>query len=141
MAHYFQAHKQSGVIIAPWPLIKRKLKDTLAKSKRCVIAVFTEDEALSHRQIRWFKGILLPALSKETGDTKSYWETRLKMFVMPDEFEPEIIEYHGKNIVCIPSITKLSTKKMTELMDGSVEILHQWGFRWVTMPDSSLRKE
>ena len=152
MAHYFQAHKQSGVIIAPWPLIKRKVKDTLAKSKRCVIAVFTEDEALSYRQIRWWKGVMIPALAKDTGYTESYWETRLKLAVMPEKFQPIPFEYNGETYYRLPSITILSTKEMSQLMEGSVIHLREDDvpeddkqykgiFYWVTMPDPELRKD
>lgn len=60
---------------------------------------------------------------------------------MPDEFQPVPFEYEGEIHFRIPSITKLTTKKMTQFMEGCVEYLRGRGFEYITMPDSSLRKK
>jgi hypothetical protein len=47
----------------------------------------------------------------------------------------------GKQVFpVIPSINKLSVKKMNQLIEGSVAKCHEIGKIWVTLPDSSLRK-
>ena len=113
-----------------------------AKFPRFVIEVrrYDEEHEISEQQRKWWKGVLLPALSNDTGDTKESWETRLKLAVMPDEFKPETVIVDGKPFNYVPSITKLTSKKMNDLVEGSVSKLHEWKLLWVTLPDSSLRK-
>jgi hypothetical protein len=136
MTSYYRTTYQSGIDTTPWAVIKQ----AACKIKNCIVVLMSQDEYLSYRQIRYWKGVLLPALAKDTGDSVSYWETRLKLLVLPDEFQPEKIEYKGKELIYLPSIKKLSTKKMNQLIEGSVEKLHSWGFTWVTLPNSELRK-
>ena len=110
-----------------------------------VTEIMTEAKALSVRQIRWWKGVLLPGLSAQTGDTVLCWENRLKTAVMPDEFPPTVHVINGTNHTTIPSISSLSMKKTNLLIEGTVEHLHDpkiYGdsFTWVTLPDSEKRK-
>lgn len=110
-----------------------------------VTEIMTEAKALSVRQIRWWKGVLLPGLSKQTGDTVLCWENRLKTAVMPDDFQPTTHVINGVNHATIPSISSLSMKKTNLLIEGTVEYLHdpkKCGdqFTWVTLPDPELRK-
>ena len=98
-------------------------------------------EYISYRQCCWWKGVLLPALSEDSGDSKHSWETRLKLKVMPDKFQPEIVVVGASALATIPSITKLSKTRMSELIDGSVQQLHEWGLDWVTGPDETLRSK
>ena len=130
-----------------------------AKHKRSKITVepYSEEKEITNRQINWWKGVLLPALSKDNGDSVSKWETRLKMAVLPDEFEPEIVEVNGYALNCVPSVKKLSCKKTIQLVEGSVDKLHDWGealrknnpdeygnvnpYAWVQLPDSAKRKK
>lgn len=106
---------------------------------------YDRDEELSNQQIRWFKGVLLPSLSKDTGDSKQWWEARLKLMVMPDDFVPIEVST-GENVYhFIPSISNLSVKKMNEFIEGCVahlrdEEIYGDRFLWVTLPDSALRK-
>ena len=101
-------------------------------------------EYITEQQRRWFKGVLLPALAKDTGDSKEYWETVLKLAVLPDDFQPRAIA-HGKQVIhTIPSITILGKRKMNQLIEGSVQHLREcpdYGdqFQWVTLPDKELR--
>ncbi len=104
------------------------------------LKVLSPIEYHTDRQRRWWKGVLLPALAKDTGDTITHWETRLKLAVLPDDFQPESVTVRKQTMVFIPSITKLSKKKMNLLIEGSVAQCHEWGFLWVTLPDSELRK-
>ena len=122
------------------PLFNGKLDDLLDE---CVpggaLKYLSPKDYISNQQIRWFKGCLLPALSKDSGDTIDWWETTLKLAVLPDEFAPETITVKGKEYCRIPSITKLSVKKMNILIEGSVAYCHEIGMMWVTLPDSKLR--
>jgi hypothetical protein len=106
-----------------------------------VLQVLSPLAYISYQQIKWWKGVLLPALSKDSGDSIDWWETTLKMAVMPDEFEPKAVIIKGVGYTMIPSITKLSVKKMNQLIEGSVAKLRdEMGKDWVTLPDSELRK-
>jgi hypothetical protein len=105
-----------------------------------VIQLLTPDEFLGLQQIRWFKGVLLPALAKDSGDSVEYWETTLKLAVMPDEFAPFYVPIGKQVFPVIPSITKLSKAKMNQLIQGSVAKCHEYGLTWVTLPDSELSK-
>lgn len=122
------------------PIFDQPLSELL---KECVpggaLQVLTPLEYISYQQIKWWKGVLLPALSKDSGDSVEYWETKLKLAVMPDEFTPHSVQVRQDLYYIIPSITKLSKKKMNELIEGSVAKCHEWGLTWATLPDSELR--
>lgn len=123
------------------PLFDKPLSDLL---KACVpgaaLQVLTPDKFISYQQIRWWKGVLLPALAKDSGDSVEYWETLLKTQVMPDEFTPFYVPIGKQVFPVIPSINKLSVKKMNQMIEGSVAKCHELGLSWVTLPDSELRK-
>ena len=110
------------------------------------LKILSPAKYISDRQIKWWKGVLLPALEAYTGNTVIYWENKLKLNVMPIEFKPRAYMYEGEAFAYIPSITILSIKKMNLLMVGSVdhlrdELIYGDKFQWVTLPDSELRKE
>jgi len=111
--------------------------------KECVaggaLQVLSPLEYISYQQIKWWKGVLLPALSKDSGDSIEYWETKLKLAVMPDEFAPKTVAVGNKEYQIIPSITSLSKKNMNQLIEGSVAKCHELGLLWVTLPDSNLK--
>ncbi len=101
---------------------------------------------LSARQIAWWKGIFLPALSKDNGESIACWENRLKFEVLPDDFRPVVTWFGREKFKQIPSVTTLSVTRMTLLMKGSVQHLREdpkYGnhYQWVTLPDSALRKK
>ena len=118
------------------------------------IKILTPNEAITHGQRAWFKGILLPALAKHSGDSKDYWETRLKTQVMPEEFNCRYVAVGKEVWRIVPSIADLSMTKMTKLIKGSVLHLHDKDmegqpvekpiyngeYDWVTEPDSSKRR-
>ena len=122
------------------PIFDKPLKELL---DQCVpggaLQVLTPLEYITEQQRRYWKGVLLPALAKDSGDSVESWETRLKMAVMPDEFAPRSVTVGKSEYYIIPSITKLSKKKMNELIEGSVAQCHEWGLMWVALPDSELR--
>lgn len=128
-------------IVDGQPAFDKPLSDLLGQ---CVpgaaLQLLTPDKYISSQQIKWFKGVLLPALSKDTGDSIEYWETLLKTSVMPDEFMPFYVPIGRQVFPIIPSINTLSIKKMNQLIEGSVAKCHELGLMWVTLPDSSLRK-
>ena len=121
--------------------------DEAGKHHRSKVTVESYSEAAewSYQQCRWWKGVLLPALAKHTGDSVEYWETRLKLAVLPDDFQPVTVVIEGKLYKYIPSITTLGMKKMNLMVEGSVAHLRderKYGdeFHWVTLPDRDLRK-
>ncbi len=109
------------------------------------IKVLDPLEYITYQQIKWLKGVLLPALSNDTGDSVAVWEARLKRNVMPDDFLPTVVQ-DGTNVyITLPSITTLGKRKMGELIGGSVDHLRDeniYGdkFHWVTLPCKELRK-
>lgn len=107
----------------------------------CALQLLTPDKYISYQQIKWWKGVLLPALAKDSGDSVEYWETLLKLTVMPDDFTPYYVPIKKQVFPVMPSINKLSVKKMNQLIEGSVAKCHELGLTWVTLPDSELRKK
>lgn len=124
---------------ANWKAIYAECRKHKDKGFLVEVREYDPDKELSYKQIRWWKGILLPALSKDNGFSESKWEAILKLTIMPNEFQPIDIKVGENEYNFIPSITNLSTKKMSKLMMESVQILHDWGFTWVKEPDPSLR--
>lgn len=123
------------------PTFEKPLKDILAELvPGGALKTLTPLEYITNQQIAWWKGILLPALAKDSGDSVGYWETKLKLAVLPDDFVPFYIPLGKQVFPIIPSITILSKKKMNILIEGAVYQCHEWGLLWVTLPDPDLRK-
>ena len=97
-------------------------------------------EPITEQQRKFWKGILLPALAADTGDTLDYWENKLKISVMPDEFAVKTMLVNGHEYCYIPSITTLTREQMNALIEGSVDKCHEFGIDWVTLPEKELRK-
>ena len=134
----FITERINNEAIGHWPQIMKQA--AMYRRAKITVERYSEAREISERQIRWWKGVLLPALAEDSGDSKAYWEAKLKLAVMPDEFKPEIVNLDTKQIAHIPSVSTLSGKKTNELIEGSVAQCHEWGFTWVTLPDSELRK-
>jgi hypothetical protein len=118
-----------------------------AKHRRSRITVenWTEEREWSDRQRKWWKGVLLPSLAESTGDSLAYWENKLKLAVLPDDFKPIGVQVDVSYFFYLPSITTLGIKKMNIMVEGSVAHLRDekiYGdvFHWVTLPDRDLRK-
>ena len=123
------------------PTFEKPLKEILAELEfGGALKTLSPLEYITNQQIAWWKGILLPALAKDSGDSVGYWETKLKLAVLPDDFAPYYIPLGKQVFPIIPSITILSKKKMNILIEGSVEKCWEWGFKWVTLPAKELRK-
>jgi len=128
------------------PTFERPLKPLLMQVEPGGgVTIFSPDEYITEQQRKWWKGVLLPALAKDTGDSKEFWETKLKLAVLPNEFAPFYVPIGRQVFPVIPSITKLSKHKMMELIDGAVRHLREspeydGQFQWVTEPDITLRK-
>lgn len=134
-------------IIGNQPTFDVPLDEILAECRvGGALDVLNRAEYITEQQRRWFKGVLLPALAKHTGDSKESWETRLKLAVLPDDFQPYYLPIGKQVMAVVPSITKLSKKKMGELIEGSVahlrdESIYGDEFLWVTLPDSDKKRE
>ena len=124
------------------------------------IEVLEPEKYITKQQIAWWKGILLPALSKHSGDSTDWWEAYLKVQVVPEHFACRYVAVGKEVCRIIPSISSLShTKKgratMTKLIKGSVLHLHDQDmegqpvkkpiykgeYDWVTEPDSTKRSQ
>jgi hypothetical protein len=128
-------------VIDGQPMFDKPLPEFLSQCEAGgIIQLLTATEYISDQQRKWFKGILLPALAKDTGDSIAWWETTLKTQVMPDEFAPVYVAIGKQVFPVIPSITKLSVKKMNTMIEGAVAYLRdECGLMWVTLPDKELR--
>ena len=124
------------------PTFSKPLTEILAELEvGGALKTLTPLEHHTAQQRRWWKGVLLPALSEANGDAKPVWEIRLKLAVLPDVFCEHWLMVDGHPFAAIASINTLSKKKMSELIEGSVAILRdKWGFDWVTPPDKELRR-
>ena len=141
----FYTNQIEGEAAGDWDAIQAEA----GKHHRCKVTVesFTEARELSEGQLNWWKGVLLPALVADTGDSLEFWETTLKLAVLPDDFQPVATVVGGIGYTYIPSITTIGLNKMNIMVEGSVahlrgeKYLHLKGkkygdqFQWVTLPD------
>lgn len=118
-----------------------------AKYRTSVVTVekYSRAKTISLQMIRWFKGVLLPALSEDTGDSIAKWETMLKLNVDPDYFKPFVVTVNGMAVTILPSIKDMPMIHACELVESSVAHLHDkkiYGdrFLWVSLPDELKRK-
>ena len=122
------------------PTFEKPVMDIVAEVPRGgALKVLTVLEYHTEQQRKWWKGVLLKALSKDNGETVRQWETKLIMAIFPED-----VKYIAINNQVFPvaeSITNYGKKKMNRLIEESVAQCHEWGFNWVTLPDSDLRKE
>ena len=142
MSKTFITHKvddNAAVENGTWDDIQAKAASH--RRSRVTVESYTEEAEWSKQQRRWWKGVLLPALTKDSGNSIAYWEKMLKVNVLPDDFPITTDIIDGDEIKSIPSVNTLSMKKMNILIEGSVEKCHEWGFEWVTLPDPKLRTE
>ena len=125
----------------------RDIYNEAGKHRRSIITVedYSEAKEWSDQQRKWWKGILLPSLADSTGNSLAYWENKLKLKVMPDDFKPETTVIDGIGYTTLPSITTLGIKKMNQMTEESVahlrdETIYGDVFQWVTLPNPDLRK-
>lgn len=120
-----------------WDLIQAEANKHL--KAKITVEEYNHAKEISLNMIRWWKGVLLPALSRDTGDSLAHWETRLKLAVMPEFFKPYAVVVNGMAVNCLPSIANMPMCRAIELVDGSVTYLHEQEFAWVQPPDPELR--
>ena len=117
------------------PCFSIPLKEILATlDLGWAIQILKPVEYMTLQQRRWFKGVLLPALSRDNGETVRWWQKKLVTAIFPED-----IEHEPDGTVVYPSIRDYGKKKMNTLIEESVSKCHEWGFLWVTLPDSDLR--
>lgn len=134
-------------IVDDQPTFAKPVNEILADLKQGgALKTLTPLEYITEQQRKWFKGVLLKGLAEHTGDSVEYWENRLKLAVLPDDFKPFYVPIGKQVMAVLPSITKLGKRKMNVLIEGSVahlrdEKIYGDEFLWVTLPDSELRKQ
>ena len=102
------------------PTFDKPLSELLGEAvPGSIIQLLTPEEYISVQQRKWFKGVLLPALAKDSGDSVEYWETTLKLAVMPDEFIPYYIPI-GKQI--FPIIMKMMNIDRTMILNFDMSL-------------------
>lgn len=110
------------------------------------LQVLAPEEYITDQQRKWWKGVLLKHLSRDTGDSIHWWENRLKLAVMPDKFQPIYTGYGKQVFGYIPSITILSKNQMNQMIEGSIAELRdeeKYGTQFIhyTLPDKTKRKD
>ena len=135
MAKHFQGKTVDGVAVTLWPTIHKEA----AKHPHFTILVMSEDEAITDRQRRWYKGICLKALSDD-GNTKEWWDLEVKKhcgglaMLKKETFLLENGEYVGRL-----TTVGVSRKNMTEFIENIISeaITRGWP---VPPPDADLRR-
>ena len=136
MSTYFQGRTdEQGNALTQWPAIHIEA----AKYPRFAIKVMNEDEWMTDRQRRWYKGVCLKGLSEWNGETVDEWDYRLKVECGSEIFAMLKFLY-GDMVYWRPeSITTKSKKQMTAFIENilSKSITMEWP---VYPPDPDLRK-
>ncbi len=140
------ATHQVKSMIGNQPTFEKPLSEILSELKvGGALKTLTPIEYITEQQRKWFKGVLLKGLAEHTGDSVEYWEAKLKLAVLPDDFKPFYVSMGRQVLPVVPSITKLGKRKMSALIEGSVahlrdETIYSDEFLWVTLPDKELKK-
>lgn len=132
---YFQGRTdEQGRVLTDWP----KVYAECAKYPKFVIKVMNENDYITDRQRRWYKGICLKELSDWNGDTVDEWDYRLKVECGAEIFTMLSFEYGGMKYWRPESITSKSKKQMTQFIENilSKAITDDWP---VDPPDPDLR--
>ena len=87
-----------------------------AKFERFIVEVrrYDEEREISLQQIGFFHAGIVPLFVNYTGDSKQYWENKLKLECGSKWFTPKEITISGHIYTVIPSKTNLSTKDFSE---------------------------
>lgn len=135
MAKHFQGRTdEHGEALTQWPAIHYEA----AKHSHFTIVVLDEDEAITDRQRRWYKGVCLKGLAEWNGETKDEWDYRLKVECGSEIFKMLRFQY-GEMVYWRPeSITSKTKKQMTQYIENilSKAITENWP---VYPPDPDLR--
>jgi hypothetical protein len=137
MAKHFQGRTSAdGIATAQWPAIHHEA----AKYPHFEILVLNEDEAITDRQRRWFKGICCKGLSEWNGETVDEWENRLKAKCGSEIFKVINYNIEGQEYKRFESIANKGKKQITEFIENilSTAITMDWP---VYPPDADLRRK
>lgn len=136
MAKHFQGRTVEGEALTQWPAIHYEA----AKYPHFEILVLDEDEAITDRQRRWYRGICLKGLSDWSGDTVDEWDYRLKTECGSEIFEMHEYKYQDKVYYRPDSISNKSKKQITDYIENilSKAITENWP---VYPPDPDLRRK
>ena len=102
------------------------------------IQILSPAQYVTEQQLAWWKGVLVRAVADDTGNSELDQENAFKR-AMPELFPPSISYTDGQRTESFPSIKSLSKKKMSLAVERAVELAHEWGCPWVTLPDPTLR--
>ncbi len=136
MAKHFQGRTIDGQAMTQWPAIHHEA----AKHPHFIVAVLDEDEAITDRQRRWFKGVCCKELSEWNGETVDEWENRLKNECGNGIFKVLAFTIGGEEFKRFESIANKGKKQMTEFIENilSTAITKDWP---VYPPDPDLRRK
>ena len=138
MAKHFQGHTECKKPITQWPAIRYEA----SKHDVFSILVMGEDEAITDRQRRWYKGICLPGLIKadQNGETMQWWDREVKRecdglaLLKKSVWLLDDGTYIGR-LTCVG----VSRKNMTQFIENILSKAIAKG--WVVFPpDPDLRK-
>jgi len=134
MARHFQGRTEDGEPLTQWPAIRLEA----AKYHHFSIAVMNEDEAITDRQRRWYKGVCIKCLSEWNGESFDEWDYRLKIECGSEIFNVNKYQYGGMVYYRPDSISGKSKKQMTVFIENilSKSITEGWP---VYPPDPDLR--
>ena len=133
---YFHGHTENGEALTQWPTIHYEA----AQYPHFVIVVLNEDEAITDRQRRWYRGVCCKKLSEWNGDTVDEWDYRLKVECGAEIFKMLKFQFNGKEFYRPESITAKGKKQMTDFIENilSMAITKGWP---VYPPDPDLRRK
>ncbi len=97
---------------ADWKAVYREC----AKYPRFIIEAreYNEAREISLAQMAYFHAVVVPLFSDYTGDSKQYWENKLKIECGSKWFTPVPIVIDGQTYYTIPSKTTLTVKDFSE---------------------------
>jgi len=136
MAVRFQGRTIDGQALTQWPAIHHEA----AKYPHFEVVVLDEDEAITDRQRRWFKGVCCKGLSEWNGDTVDEWENRLKNECGSGIFKIITFTIGGQEFKRFESIANKGKRPMTEF----IENILSWALTNdlpVYPPDADLRRK
>ena len=103
------------------------------------IEVVSFEKGISNQQMKFFHACIVPLFVEYTGDSKEYWETKLKVECGSKWFEPRTVVVNGISVSFIGSKTHLTTRQFCEWYQNIVDYGLRMGIA-VPPPDPEWRK-
>jgi hypothetical protein len=97
-----------------WPAFNAECKKHTESGFVVEVREYDPDKELSLQQMKYLHAVVVPLFSNYTGDSKQYWENKLKVECGSKWFKPEIISVCGHEYTIIPSKKHLSVKDFSE---------------------------